>query len=315
MAPTKCEACNNEILEDIDRIACNGRCKLFFHIGCVGFSRSSYRSLPKDKKASWTCPACQKSGVNSTNDTGKQTSDLAKLIEDMKRENDIFRSEVLQKLQDFQASLDFTTNFITETKESNEKLHEELKTIKDQNLALLQENRTLKCQIAEMKSDLVDLQQYSRRLNVEISNMPEVPEENTAEVARNIMKALDVDLINSVTTVHRVPTVKKGKIKPIIMQFNSLNSKSDFMKAAKLKRINAKSVDSNIEEIPVYINDHLCSELKKLLYDCKIFKRENNFKFCWSKGGKIFLRKTEGSKIYRIKTNSDLNNILSDTSK
>lgn len=303
----QCEACKKS-LDDADKIVCSGRCKLLFHFACVGYSKSSFRTLPKESKASWTCPACKK--IPNVNHGSKvETSDYTKLfllIEELKNDSEKHKTEVLCELQDVKKSMEF------EAAKANEKLHQELKEIKEQNKALLEENQTLKKQIIDMKSDILDLQQYSRRLNVEISNFPETPNETMSEITESFMKILEVDLTENITAAHRVPTTKKGKCKPIIIQFNTTKAKSDFIKSAKAKRITANCINTNFESLPVYVNDHLCPELKKLLFECKVFKRENDFKFCWTKAGKVFLRKSDGSKIYRIKSNFDLTQIPKD---
>lgn len=297
----KCEACQNDFAEKAEKISCSGKCKLFFHLACTGLPNTNTR------KKNWVCPACKKSVSNIPSESSN--NDLLKRIEELKKDSESYKSEVMKKLEEFQQSLEFTTEIVTDFKNSNEKLHAELKSIKEQNEKLLEENKSLRTQISDMKSELVDLQQYSRRLNVEISNLPEEQNENILQVSENIMKSLDINLSESITTVHRVPTLKKDKIKPIIMQFNTIKAKSDFIKAAKEKRITAEAVNKQFDKIPVYFNDHLCPELKSLLYHCKNFKREKNFKFCWNKGGKIFLRKSEGSKIYRVKSIPDLENV------
>lgn len=302
-----CEGCKKDFTDDPDKIQCTGKCKLFFHYSCVALSTTNLR---REKKTVWICPACKKTSSTSS-ESKTNNSDVIKLIEELRRENENYKQEVLKKLELFEQSLQFTSDLVEKSNETNKNVQEELKQIKELNKKLLEENSSLQLKVSKLENDIIDLQQYSRRQNVEISNLPEVPNEKMDEVKMNIMNALGVDLSKNLTIVHRVPTTKKEKIKPIIMQFDSVASKSEFMKAAKLKKITADAVNSCFEKLPVYINDHLCPDLKKLLYDCKVFKRQNDFKYCWSKNGKIFLRKTEGSKIYRIKCNSDLNNVSS----
>lgn len=299
----KCETCGVESTENSETIVCNGKCKLSFHLSCVGFTKSSYKALSKAKKDSWTCPACK------LNDEKSAIGDLRKLMEEVKRENEEYKKSTLDRLNELQVSAEYSSKLLEETRETNKKLCDEMKSIKEQNAQLLEENKSLKLQISEMKSDIVELQQYSRRLNVEITNLPEVPQENIQDVLNNVMKALEVDLSTNIVASHRVSTTKPGKIKPIIIQFNNQSAKSVFMKAAKSKRLTADKVNSNLESLPIYCNDHLCPELKKLLYECKQFKRKNNFKYCWCKNGKLNLRQSEKSEIFKIKSLLDLNSV------
>lgn len=310
-----CEACKDSIQDNAEKLKCKGSCQQNFHFTCVGFIEETFKKLSRDQKNKWKCWKCKDpiSNVESVVDqeTGKQTADILSAINEIKEDNVSFKKEIMQKFLEFEKSLEYATNLVTETMNSNKKLAEEINCIKQQNTALLQENKALKSQISEMKSDIVDLKQYSRRLNIEVSNLPEIPNENMTTTVENILKELDVDLKDKIVTAHRVPTVKKNKIKPIIIQFNSMEAKSNFMKKAKSKHINANAVYSNLDStVPVYFNDHLCAELKQLLYQCKCFKRDNNFKFCWNRNGKIFLRKDEGSRVFCVKSISDLTNVI-----
>lgn len=300
----ECEACNALIADETDKIVCNGSCKLSFHQQCAGFIRGSRTG--KEKKANWKCPACKKSAPNKTTD---DRGIMQQFIEELRKNNETFRKEVIGKLNDFQKTLEFCSDQSHNTVESNKKLLKELQDIKIQNKSLLEENKCLKNQVQEMKSEIIDLQQYSRRLNVEISNLPEAPNENIETVTQEISKAVNMDITNKISIIHRVPTIRKDKIKPIIIQFTTLLDKAKFMKTAKQGKLTANLINPIFDNIPVYFNDHLCPEMKKLLFHCKVYKRDNGFKFCWCRDGKVFLRRSEGSTIYRVKNMSDLQNI------
>lgn len=241
-----------------------------------------------------------------TRNQQSKNNDIYLLIEEIRNENQQFRQEILDKMREFQESLQFHSNQLTEAINTNKKLQEELGQIKQQNAEILQENKNLETMVIDLKTEVTELQQYSRRFNLEINNLPETPNEKIDEVFSQIADKLNMDVSQHVSVIHRVATTKKDKIKPIIVQFNSLDMKNNFLKEAKSKQLTAQDFNSNLEPVPVYFNDHLCIEMKKLLYDCKQFKTEKNFKYCWIKGGKIFLRKLDGSKIYRIRCLSDI---------
>lgn len=61
----------------------------------------------------------------------------------------------------------------------------------------------------------------------------------------------------------------------------------------------------------IYINEMLCSANKKLLFDTKIFAKNNNFKYVWVRDGMIFIRKSDNQKYFVIKDFTDLNKINS----
>jgi len=52
----------------------------------------------------------------------------------------------------------------------------------------------------------------------------------------------------------------------------------------------------------VYINEHLTGHNKNLFRLAKIKKRSLNYKFLWTRSGKIFMRKTDSSPTISITT-------------
>ena len=160
-----------------------------------------------------------------------------------------------------------------------------------------------------IKTEIAELQQYSRINNLEISNLPETENENITEVLTSVFKCLNVNVLDKISVAHRVPTLNKSKPKPIIVQFVSRESKDMCLKAAKTKKITASQVDARNKNMPVYLNEHLIPSLKELFFHCRKFKNENNFKFAWVKNGKIFIRKNENSRVIRIVNVDDLLNV------
>ena len=56
------------------------------------------------------------------------------------------------------------------------------------------------------------------------------------------------------------------------------------------------------EEYKIFINDSLIKRNKELFKDCLKVKKDKGFKFLWTNGGKIFMRKdhSEGSRVIQM---------------
>lgn len=303
-----CETCQKNVTEE-ESLECKTSCGKTFHYTCVGFNSTSVKRLTRGEKNKWVCFNCKEKSQPAPTQPVGNPDEILQIVQKIREENAAYKSDVIKKLEDFEQVMQNYSDQLSETIASNKLLHEEIKLIKQQNEILIQENVALKSQIVEIKSEMTELQQYSRRMNVQIDNMPETPNENIRDTVKNIMQTLEVDMYKNVVAVHRLPTIKKDKIKPILLQFNEVSVKEEFIKIAKKKRITSNAVNPNLDSLPVYFNDHLCSELKKLLFECKKFKKENNYEFCWTKSGKIFLRKDERSRAIRIKNQIDLLNV------
>jgi len=276
-----CTTCHNEIANPSDLIICNGVCSGNFHLACTGLPDNS-RKLNTAQKKKWVCVACSK--INKTDakevhiePTESSIGDIPALLEKF---NKNLMDVMSTKFEELKQSLDYNSQSIQELKDTIKLLQESNNNLKIAHESMKKENLELKKELSVVKQDVIDLKQYSRRLNVEISNLPEIENEDIESVVESVMSVLDVDHKNDLVAYHRVPTMNKSKIKPIILRFNSALTKANFMKNAKHKNVHANQINSNLSPEPIYFNDHLCPEIKKLLFQCKVFKRENKFKFC-----------------------------------
>ena len=281
-----CFDCGDTFRDQDEVVVCK-KCSNGFHCFCSGFRETSFKNLSKGEKKAWICKNCKSSVSTDVN----------------------FHQEILKELKELRKSIEYNSSTIEDLVKSNENLKADIHEVKNQNQNLKDEIKKLNSELHSVKKDVIDLKQYSRRLNIEISNFPESENEDITSIMDSFMTVLGADLKDNLVAYHRVPTMNKNKIKPIIVKFNTAIAKNDFMKKCKQKNILANQINSSLSAEPIYFNDHLCPELKKLLYQCKVFKREKNYKFCWTKSGKIFLRKQEGSKIIVVNSEFDLLNV------
>ena len=130
--------------------------------------------------------------------------------------------------------------------------------------------------------------------------------ENLTSILSKIDDLSGTDIIENLVVAHRVPSFKKDKPKPIIIQVKSGLIRNNILKKLKQRKLMASEINNRFTVMPIFANEHLCPENKTLFFHARKFKTENNFKFCWSRDGKIFLRKDESSAIIRIKSLEDL---------
>ncbi|KAG8191521.1 hypothetical protein JTE90_019585 [Oedothorax gibbosus] len=83
------------------------------------------------------------------------------------------------------------------------------------------ENINTNKQIQELKQEIIELKQYSRRNNLEISNLPESEREDLIQVMKSFREAAGVIFVDKITALRRVSSFNKGKPKPIICQVAS----------------------------------------------------------------------------------------------
>ncbi|KAH7980895.1 hypothetical protein HPB49_019920 [Dermacentor silvarum] len=70
------------------------------------------------------------------------------------------------------------------------------------------------------------------------------------------------------------------------------------------------SEDIGLEpRVPIFVNEHLCPATKRLFGAENSKRKECGWKYAWTKNGKIFVRKSEGTPVISIGHADDLEKI------
>ena len=188
-----------------------------------------------------------------------------------------------------------------------------MKSYEDENKEIASENRSLKAELLKsvkelkaLKESQNDLEQYSRRDCVEIRGIPSKDKhEKTNYIVKQVGDMIGVEVREKDISVnHRLSTSKwalKGgkKTDPatIIVKFLRRDVKYKFYRASKeLKNLTTKDLGYSATN-KIYITESLTQENKGLFKECLQFKKNQGFKFIWTSGGRIFLRKVEDSSV------------------
>lgn len=255
--------------------------------------------------------------------------ELAKLKEEMRTE---LLKEIRQEFKFFKESLERDLrNEIRDVRteqrqmsqsidfslESVEELKQNLASEISKNTSLAKENDELrtKCAALEKKASelerrLTNSEQYSRNTNLEIQGVVKKENEDLSTILSEIGKAIHEPISSSdVECCHRVQTRNPEKTN-IIVQFKSRAKRDAALKKAKKTRITNR--DLGLESTcPVYVNEHLCPSLKRLLGMAVKRKYEHKWKSVWSSNGKIYARENDGGDVVQISEERDLAKITS----
>lgn len=319
----KCGGCDSEVQNFKEEAYTCNTCKQAFHPKCVGSREEKFRKLSKEVKEKWRCIRCsnntegnnQQRSSSPLPDEGKQVtllefmSEIDKKLDLIRNENSVFRKEISDQLSGVTTALEFNSDAIRALTEKNEHLEKEVCSLKKTLSQALQENKDLKHKVENLTTEIIDLQQYSRRTNIELCEFPEVPNENLNEVGENILKKLEVENTCTITAIHRLPSRNPAKTKPIVIQFQSKTARDICLQAAKKKKLQASDIKPDFKATPVYFNEHLCRAIKSVYFEARKFKKNNNYKFCWVRDSKIYLRKNDDSNAIKVRSVSDLPNV------
>lgn len=177
-------------------------------------------------------------------------------------------------------------------------------TMKSKQESLVKENKELSRTNEQLTKQVAELQQYSRMNNVEIKGIPETKGESCEAILQQIADKIGCPVSPAETdVVHRVPAKSGSKI---IARFCSRQKKVEFASKARKARLTTRSIAMMNQDKPIFVNDHLTPENKRLFAQALALKKEKQWQFLWVDNCRIKARKSTDSRVYRISGVSDL---------
>ena len=209
-------------------------------------------------------------------------------------------------------SVSFLSSKFDEAQKTNLDLLQEMRALRNDIAERRQLEEELRDQVAVLRERIMDMEQYQRRANIEVANLPEVAGEDPYELVVASAKAAGVNINKEdIDVCHRVPTKGKGP-RPLIARLQRTKTRDDILdKGRKRKGIPVAEIIPDYQaadpnKAKVYLQEHLTQELKQLFYLARLKKTELDWKYAWARGGRIFMRKDDGSRITRIASEADL---------
>lgn len=192
-----------------------------------------------------------------------------------------------------------------------------------------QESRSsVQTTISQLQTQLNDRDQDLLMNDVEISGLQEASGENLMNITCLLAKKLGVDLDDrDVVSAERsgpqrafLASTSDGKQaqqprpRPVVVRLARRAVRDELLRAARVRR----GVDSSgiIDADPrrFYVNERLTRTNRQLFYKAREEGRLKNYRFVWTKGGRIFVRKTVTASVQRVRSEADLEKIFANDS-
>lgn len=285
---------------------CNGE----FHAACFKMSRADVDCITADGLA-WRCSVCAEHRRRSLRFDSEVQEGKLTLEDIMKKINEIADTQKSQE-HNFNKSNEYLNKQMEENTKAvndhNSSMKDCLKKIDD----LLEENKRLSKKVAELEARVEDMEQYSRLNCVEIHGIPEQKNEDVVSVVKEVGKALDMNISDSmIDACHRLGrrTGTSGPPPGIIVKFVRRLDKDELLKKRRVKsNLSTRHMNLGVDQ-PVYINEALSPARRRLFAQARQVKREKNFKFLWVRGGRIFLRKEEQAPVIQVTCQADFSRL------
>lgn len=212
--------------------------------------------------------------------------------------------------EQFNTSFEFAHNKMDDQmkiiEEQSKKIDDYLKIVEN----LTQENVNLRETVKLLEMRLDDAEQYNQSNTIEIFGVPQATNEDTYDVVTNICAALDVKIEREdIDVCHRLRPMRGNLDRPagIIARFVTREIKLKVMEKRKIKRnFSTQNIGFTEPAMPVYVNENLTPNQRKLFAAARAFKKEKGYTYLWVKNGKVLMRKDQGYEIIQINSMDDL---------
>lgn len=281
-------------------------CEYAYHLGkCSGVSASTYRSKGESLRKAWKCATCESAKRKS----GRQC-DEPNIATKLQELNDKM-TQLLPLVAKVDALSQLMTK-ITDIENSVQHLSEKYDCVlanletNTKDIAILKKKvagieSTTSPAVRQVQMQLNDIEQYSRRQNMEIHGLPHEVNENLLQKLNDLASKLELpELLESdLEGLHRLPA-PVNKVPSVVVRFDSYLLKKKWMKARPSLDVKAKGHR---------FFDNLTADNRRLLWQARTKATALGYRFAWQNEGRVFVRKAEGVKALRIHNERDLDNI------
>lgn len=327
-----CQKCTEKISEVSHYLECD-KCKRIFHLKCAGIAGINVaRASSKD---TWLCKECKdpdtetgkrRNNENSPENTPTQKRKNTQVTPSKASDSDKLDA-ILQNMSDTNKRLDELISIVSDVKENQLFLSNQIDELNLKYEKLWKENDQLKKEVNNVKShqkeqaeqivslqaDIDVFQQSNLANNVIIGGVPNNIDEKNA--LSSIMTVLKTDCsINDVKEIIKLPnTMQNNQNSQLLLVKFKLNSaKMEFVVKKKEKKslfVNELGFNAPADR-QIFVRDHVTSYKKKLFNECREIKEQFNMKYLWMNGSNILMRQQERSKVFAIASMNDLNKLI-----
>ncbi|KAH9373062.1 hypothetical protein HPB48_019046 [Haemaphysalis longicornis] len=290
-----CQNCNDKINDsDLWLMCCE--CRRYYHAGaCSGVTKNACKKKSATAKKSWACATCKSTihaGSRSEGQfTGSETNFASELAEIHRKLNELLtiksKVDALQKIEktveNIEESVKVMSNKYDEVIAKLKHQSDDISNLKKRVVKLEAEAREK--EVDKLKFEVNELDQYSRRLNLEVHGLPQHTNENLLEKLKKLACDLELPPLSErdIEAAHRMPSKnekKSDKHDVVFVRFSSRFTKERWLeKKSELRK--AKT--------DIFFNKNLTAYNKALFWKMKSKATEKEYEFTWHKNGKSFL--------------------------
>ncbi|XP_014370183.2 uncharacterized protein LOC106720117 [Papilio machaon] len=314
----KCRACG-KYTANADCVRCT-KCTNVYHRGCSGLPTGP---IP----LGFACHSCKaKNDVSSESSSpgddimapGKGEAECTRMLGELIREVQGLRSDLKEtrdEIKQFKADLQACCRRITSVEEKVLEVEKKIASKTINNVDHLENT------IADLRIQLNDRDQELLLNDVEIAGLPEERNENVLHLVSVVAVKLGLTLEDrDIVHAERQGAVRRNRgdgegapqqPRPLVVRLARRAQRDALLRAARVRR-GLTTADMNIAGTPrkFYVNERLTRNNRQLFGKTREAASRLQWKYVWTKGGRIFTRKEEGKAIERISSEEDIKKIF-----
>ncbi|KAI5639141.1 hypothetical protein NE865_08341 [Phthorimaea operculella] len=334
----KCKECGKFLSNLLPEALVCARCKGCVHKWCVESNL--------DAGTPWICCDCTaayshsqtptpkyetKKGTDDQHGTptpnperfnGKEyiTTLIQNLRDDLKKDFGAKLDALTEEFKAFRADMQVVRGEMAACRERVDKLEKRLDTLEGNSTGGEDGNaykmvQALESAVTQLKLELNDRDQELLFSDVDITGIAEENGENPVHIAMTCAAKLGMKLEETdIVSCMRVGAVHKNadgtpRSRPIAVRLARQSTRDAMLKAARVRR-RPTSTGANNDPKPFYVNERLTKANRALFNRARKARSVAGWKYSWTRDGKIFVRQNQGSVVYRIKSEADLERVF-----
>ncbi|XP_063635090.1 uncharacterized protein LOC134805808 [Cydia splendana] len=312
-------------------------CGMTYHKACVGMGQNARVA------STWACPACKAttprrdnsdntpvkpSGASEDETPLEQQHEVAEQLRLLRADFGSVRDEVVglrQEMARFNDLLGRLTGRLDVLEEKVRRLEERPVDSASSELdGRLQPGvaEELQQTVARLQLELNDRDQDALLSDLDIGHVPEAKGENVVHTVTVLAARLGVALEQrDVVFAERVGAVGRagegadseaeGRPRRVVVRLARRQLRDELLQAARVRR-NFTFSDDNLPGPPrrVFINERLTRTNRLLFHKVRELCREHQWRFSWTRRGRIYARQGEGKSAFSIRSDADLHRVF-----
>lgn len=174
--------------------------------------------------------------------------------------------------------------------------------------------------IAQLKLELNDREQEALLADLDIGGLPEEKGENIVHTIIVLGTKLGVQLEEKdIVFAERVGALQYDtdagsnakRTRRVIVRLARRHLRDEVIRAARVRRhLISSDMDLAGASQRVYLNERLTRINRVLFHRAREECRKRNWRYSWTKKGRVYVRENEGKRAYAIRTDSDFSNVF-----